>query len=169
MTFAVFLYLCSQILLKRMKKVLSLMLLALLMVMVGCRQKSTNDASEQTEEKKPKASVTFLDGCTYDFGVYGRREPVTCDFVFRNDGELPFVIDDIETSCGCTQVSYPKHPVKVGDTDTIHVTYDGNGFKSGYFVKYCHIYSNADTVYSLRIQGTYSEVLEEEWLKGQKK
>ena len=153
-----------------MKKVLSLMLLALLIVMVGCRQKSNNDAaSEQAEEKKPKASVTFLDGCTYDFGVYGRREPVTCDFVFRNDGEMPFVINEVETSCGCTQVNYPKHPIKVGDTDTIHVTYDGNGFKSGYFAKYCHIHSNADTVYSLRIQGTYSEVLEEEWLKGQKK
>ena len=152
-----------------MKKVLSLMLLALLIVMVGCRQKSNNDASEQAEEKKPKASVTFLDGCTYDFGIYGRREPVTCDFVFRNDGEMPFVINEVETSCGCTQVNYPKHPIKVGDTDTIHVTYDGNGFKSGYFAKYCHIHSNADTVYSLRIQGTYSEVLEEEWLKGQKK
>ena len=67
--------------------------------------------------------------------------------------------------CGCLKVDYPKHPVDTGAVDTIHVTYDGNGFRSGYFFKQCTIYSNAEKPYGLRVQGTYSKTLEEEWLK----
>ena len=79
------------------------------------------------------------------------------DFVFKNVGKIPFAIDSLKPSCGCTRANYIKRAVLPGKTDTIHVTYDGNGFLPGSFVKACDIYSNTDTVYQLRIRGYYTE------------
>ncbi len=137
----------------------------IILLMSACSTKTPQNRPAEAKPSELKASIEFMNGRTYDFGVYGRREPVSCDFVFRNNGSIPLVIDHVDVSCGCTKVDYPKHPIDTGAIDTINVTYDGNGFKSGYFFKNCYIYSNADSVYILRIQGTYSKTLEEEWLK----
>ena len=152
---------------ENMRKVIYLLLLPLLMT--ACQLKATQAAEvgENAEEQSgdPKATIVFLTERTHDFGTYGARETVYFDFVFRNDGKVPFVIQKVEPSCGCLSVEYPKHPVPSGAIDTIHVGYDGNGFESGFFTKRCDVYSNADSVFYLRVQGTYSKTLEEQWLK----
>lgn len=134
--------------------------------LTACHQQIKTAQPDSVEvDTSPKATIVFLTDCTYDFGVYGERESKTCDFVFRNEGNVPFVINHIDTSCGCLHVDFPKYAVSSGAIDTIHVTYDGNGFESGFFTKSCDVYSNADSVFSLRVQGTYSKTLEEQWLK----
>ena len=150
-----------------MKKVIYLMLLPLLLTACQFKATQANGTAGKVKElsDEPKAKIVFLTERTHDFGVYGARETVCCDFVFRNDGDVPFVIQKIEPSCGCLSVEYPKHPVLSGAIDTIHVSYDGNGFESGFFTKRCDVYSNADSVFYLRVQGTYSKTLEEQWLK----
>ena len=125
----------------------------------------SDSSAVSVDSISPKASIVFQDGVVHDFGVYGERLPKSYDFIFRNVGDVPFVINHVDPSCGCLQVEYPKHAVPSGAVDTIHVTYDGNGFKSGFFIKTCDVYSNADSVFWLRVQGTYSKTLEEQWLK----
>jgi hypothetical protein len=138
----------------------------LLFMVVACGQKATQPVVEQ----EPTTEIVFLTEKIHDFGVCYKPELMSYDFVFRNVGKIPYIIKDIESSCGCLAVEYPKYPVQPGATDTIHVVYDGNGFKSGYFTKRCDVYSNAtDSIYSLRIQGVYSKSKEEEYLKGQAK
>ena len=139
----------------------------LLLLVTACGQKA---AQPIVVEPEPTTEIVFFTGKIHDFGICYKPEPMSCDFVFRNDGKIPYVIKDVDPSCSCLDVTYPKYPVQPGATDTIHVVYDGNGFKSGYFTKRCDIYSNAtDSIYSLRIQGTYSKSKEEEYLKGQAK
>ena len=143
-----------------MKKLWYIMLLSLL---VACGQKTAQPVIEQ----EPTTEIVFLTEKTHDFGVCYKPEPMSYDFVFRNVGKIPYIIKNIESSCGCLDVEYPRYPVKPGAVDTIHVIYDGNGFQSGFFTKRCDVYSNAtDSVYILRIQGVYSKTKEEEYLKG---
>lgn len=108
-------------------------------------------------EGDAQARIEFLEGEEHDFGTYYERDTVRFAFVFRNLGPEPFVITRVEPSCHCTRADYSKEPVQPGQTDSIIVSYDGNGFVPGYFVKRCDIYSNADTVYHLRIHGRYYE------------
>ena len=108
-------------------------------------------------EGDAQARIEFLEGEEHDFGTYYVRDTVYHDFVFRNVGTVPFTISRIEPSCHCTSASFSERPVAPGSTDTIRVSYDGNGFVPGHFVKRCDIYSNADTVYHLRIHGRYYE------------
>lgn len=144
----------------------NILLSFVVIMLTACQhQIKTTPSDSAAENASPKTTIVFLTGRTHDFGVYGERVPKSFDFVFRNEGNVPFVINHVDPSCGCLQVEYPKHTVPSGAIDTIRVTYDGNGFKSGFFTKRCDVYSNADSVFYLRVYGTYSKTLEEQWLK----
>lgn len=116
--------------------------------------------STKPSTKAPQRATTQIEWVTdteHDFGNVNVKDTMRHDFVFKNIGKIAFVIDSIIPSCGCTRANYIKRPVLPGKTDTIHVTYDGNGFLPGSFIKTCDIYSNTDTVYQLRIHGYYYE------------
>ena len=101
------------------------------------------------------AKISFLSETEFNFGEYSTRDTLVHYFVYKNTGRAPLVIQKIETSCGCTQATFSKQPLAPGGTDSIRVTYDGNGFSQGHFIKGCDVYSNADTVVHLRIRGYY--------------
>lgn len=122
--------------------------------LAACQQK----ASQPVAQPEPRATIVFLTEKNHDFGTYSEKDTISFDFVFRNDGKVPFVVNKVEPSCGCVRVSFPKYPVQSGAIDSFHVVYDGNGFSPGFFVKRCDVYSNAeDSVFSLRIQGYFAE------------
>ncbi len=135
------------------KHILVMSLTAALLLTASCGRQQ--EAVRQ--EGDAQARIEFLGGEEYDFGTYDVRDTLYHDFVFRNVGTVPFTISRIEPSCHCTAAQFSERPVAPGATDTIRVSYDGNGFVPGYFVKQCDIYSNADTVYHLRIHGRYYE------------
>lgn len=128
-------------------------LTAALLLTASCGRQQ---ASSVRQEGDAQARIEFLGGEEYDFGTYDVRDTLYHDFVFRNVGTVPFTISRIEPSCHCTAAQFSERPVAPGATDTIRVSYDGNGFVEGHFVKRCDIYSNADTVYHLRIHGYYA-------------
>lgn len=101
------------------------------------------------------AEISFLSETEHDFGEYSTQDTLVHYFVYKNTGRVPLVIQKIETSCGCTRATFSKKPLAPGGTDSIRVTYDGNGFSQGHFIKGCDVYSNADTVVHLRIRGYY--------------
>ena len=43
-----------------------------------------------------------------DCGQVVFHKPVTAEFVLKNDGHKPLVINNVLKSCGCTEVDYPK-------------------------------------------------------------
>ena len=133
--------------------VLTLTVCLFLLLTASCGQRQSSASKESTGD----ARITFLTGEEHDFGNYNTRDTLCFDFVFQNTGKVPFVIHRIEPSCFCTTADYSKRPVLPGATDTIRVKYDGNGFVPGYFVKRCDIYSNADTLYKIRIRGYFVE------------
>ncbi len=46
-----------------------------------------------------------------------------CSFEFRNTSDKPVVINNIISSCGCTEPVWPKKPIMPGESGKVEVTY----------------------------------------------
>jgi hypothetical protein len=128
------------------------------LLLAACGQKAPKAQDDAQEEKLkgPVAQIEFPEGTDHDFGIYYEKEDKTHDFLVRNPGKVPLVINQIETSCGCTTAIGPEKPILEGKTDTIHVIYDGNGFTEGNWIKLVRIYANIEEPYiDLTLKGAY--------------
>lgn len=85
-----------------------------------------------------------FDSLTVELGQLSRsdsrRKVVFC---FRNTGDAPLIIESIESSCGCTKVTYPKHAIKSGKSGKIEVKYDGSGNLAGKFISKVRVFNNS--------------------------
>lgn len=70
------------------------------------------------------------------------HKPVTAEFVLKNDGHKPLVINNVLKSCGCTEVDYPKTSIAAGESFVIKAVYDAK--QMGTFTKQVCLYTNAD-------------------------
>jgi hypothetical protein len=61
-------------------------------------------------------------------------------FKFKNTGNAPLVISDVQKTCGCTSPDYTKTPIMPGETGEIKVSYDTN--RIGQFTKFVTVFSN---------------------------
>lgn len=61
------------------------------------------------------------------------HKPVTAEFVLKNDGHKPLVINNVLKSCGCTEVDYPKTSIAAGESFVIKAVYDAK--QMGTFTK----------------------------------
>lgn len=100
------------------------------------------------------AEITF-EKKTYSFGAFSENEPkVSCKFRFTNTGNGPLVIHQASASCGCTVPSYPKEPIKPGESGEITVNYNGAGKFPGHFRKSITVRTNAkQEIIRLYIEG----------------
>jgi hypothetical protein len=125
-----------------MKKILASVLFIFMAIGVSMAQDS-------------KAEITF-EKLTHDFGTIKEVDgPVSCTFKFKNTGTGMLVIYQAIASCGCTSPTFPKEPIKPGDSGEIKVTYNGAGKSPGKFDKVITLRTNTkDEIIRLKIQGT---------------
>ncbi|MCW3124296.1 MAG: hypothetical protein JWQ38_3788 [Flavipsychrobacter sp.] len=90
----------------------------------------------------PNIGVFKFEEETHDYGTVVEGPLAECDFVFRNTGKEPIVINGAHGSCGCTVPTWPHEPILPGQKATIHVAYTTNG-RQGYINKDVIISSNA--------------------------
>ena len=76
-----------------------------------------------------------------DCGQVVFSKPVTAEFVLKNDGRKPLVINNVLKSCGCTEVDYPKTGIAAGESFVIKAVYDAK--QMGTFTKQVCLYTNA--------------------------
>jgi hypothetical protein len=77
-----------------------------------------------------------IDYGTIKQGSNGERE-----FHFTNTGKSPLIISEAKKTCGCTVPTWPKQPIKPGESGVIKVKYDTK--RLGNFSKSVTIVSNA--------------------------
>lgn len=63
----------------------------------------------------------------HDFGDVIQGDVVEHYFEFSNVGNLPLVISNIITTCGCTAPTWPKEPVKPGEKGKIKIVFNSSG------------------------------------------
>ena len=91
----------------------------------------------------------------HDFGTIKEANGrVTYDFIFKNTGKAPLIINKVTATCGCTTPEWPKRPIMPGKTSILKAIYDPEN-RPGTFEKTITIYSNAknDGSYHLKIKG----------------
>ncbi|GJM60236.1 MULTISPECIES: DUF1573 domain-containing protein [Persicobacter] len=100
-----------------------------------------------------QAKITFVEQ-THDFGEIKEADgPVTYEFKFKNEGQIPLQISNVRASCGCTTPAWSKEPILPGKEGFIKASYNPKG-RPGSFHKSLTITSNADpNVQYLYIKG----------------
>ncbi|MBS7787767.1 DUF1573 domain-containing protein [Flavobacterium sp. CYK-55] len=64
---------------------------------------------------------------TIDYGkVYKESDSGLRSFEFKNTGDAPLIISNVQSTCGCTVPSKPTEPVMPGKTGKIDVKYNMN-------------------------------------------
>ncbi|MBQ8337495.1 MAG: DUF1573 domain-containing protein [Bacteroidaceae bacterium] len=115
-----------------MKKTIVLLFAAALLI-------TTADA-----QNDKKAKIQF-EKTTIDLGKFGQEDPVRhCQFIFKNTGDANLYIHQIIPTCSCTSNKYPTHAIAPGSSDTIFVTYNGEGKSPRKFRSSITIHSNAE-------------------------
>jgi len=101
---------------------------------------------------KPTVSFPIT---AHDFGsVYESEGIVSVEFEFTNTGKVPLILQNVQTSCGCTSPEWTKEPVVPGQYGRIKVTFNPKN-RPGPFTKTITVTSNADpAVNTLTIKGT---------------
>ena len=80
----------------------------------------------------------------YDFGKIPQGKPVTHIFEFKNLGNTPFKLENVQASCGCTTPEWNQDEVAPGATSKIIVGFNAAG--AGTFAKPVTItYNNGQT------------------------
>jgi len=87
---------------------------------------------------QPKLTV---DKMSIDAGILYSGEVFDARWIVKNTGSEPLNIENIHTSCGCTQAKIPKNQLLPGEFDTLDVHYNSSGFH-GKISKYIEITSN---------------------------
>ncbi|MGM0649795.1 MAG: DUF1573 domain-containing protein [Bacteroidota bacterium] len=103
-------------------------------------------------DKKSGPDISF-DKTEHDYGTIARKSNGDCTFTLTNKGNEPLVLTNVKSSCGCAAVSWPRKPVKPGDSAEIKIRYDTK--RLGSFSKSIKVYNNAtDAPVELTIKGT---------------
>jgi hypothetical protein len=100
-----------------------------------------------------QAKIQFSD-VKHDFGnIKEANGSVSHVFTFKNTGNAPLVIQNVNTSCGCTSPEYTKEPILPGKSGIVKATFDPSG-RPNYFDKNLTVISNAkNSPVTLNIMG----------------
>ncbi|MBN1158914.1 MAG: DUF1573 domain-containing protein [Bacteroidales bacterium] len=119
-----------------MRKFFSVLIISLFYVSLSCSQ------SLQSDSKNSKSAEIIFEETEHDYGTILKGSDGTYEFVFRNAGNEPLLLNNVRSSCGCTVPEWSKEPIAPGEAGIIKVSY--NTVITGSFSKSISIYSNAE-------------------------
>ncbi len=85
------------------------------------------EANQQIPAAKLDGPVLTLETSTHDFGNITQGDVVERVFKFKNTGNQPLIITNIQTSCGCTTPVWPRDPIMPGGNGEIKVGFNSAG------------------------------------------
>ena len=108
------------------------------------------NAPKIDERPVPEEGLFFIEDI-FDFGKIPQGKPVTHNFYFVNKGKLPFSLNNVQASCGCTTPVWDKEMIRPGDTGKIAVGY--NAAAEGPFDRSITIIYNDNLTRVIHIKG----------------
>jgi hypothetical protein len=88
--------------------------------------------------KGPK--ISFKEDA-WNFGKAKGGEDLVHEFVFKNDGDAPLHVKNVETSCGCTAALVSDKTVEPGKSGKIKITFSTRGY-SGEVTRFAYVESD---------------------------
>ncbi|MGD2036078.1 MAG: DUF1573 domain-containing protein [Bacteroidales bacterium] len=90
-----------------------------------------------------EGAVLSLENNSHDFGrVWEDKGKVSHTFTFSNTGDLPLVVNNVRTTCGCTVPKWSSEPVLPGKQGSLTVEFDPEN-RQGLFHKTVQLQSSA--------------------------
>ncbi len=106
-----------------------------------------------SEVTKPVEDFLSVKEMEYDFGKIPQGKPVTHVFSVTNSGKIPFKLDNVQASCGCTTPVWDKEKVIAPGTSA-EITVGYNAAAEGPFTKPVTITYNGTQSKVINIKGT---------------
>lgn len=100
----------------------------------------TTPVTSTPAQENPNAPDAAFEKDVVDYGTIEYDGDGNRDFKFKNTGKEPLIIYSATGSCGCTVPTWPKEPIKPGETGAIKVHYDTK--RVGNFEKTITVASN---------------------------
>ncbi|RYD80016.1 MAG: DUF1573 domain-containing protein [Sphingobacteriales bacterium] len=128
-----------------MKKLLTLFVAGLAInASVMAQNKAPQTKAPETKTQEAPAPILKFDATHHDFGKIKEDDgPVTYVFKFKNTGNAPLKLTNVQPACGCTASSWTKEDVAPGKEGEVKATYDVN-HRPGPFNKSITVYSNSN-------------------------
>jgi hypothetical protein len=106
---------------------------------------STLNAQQTTSPVQVKdGAVIQFETTDHSFGkINEEKGPVSYTFKFKNTGNKPLTITNVQPSCGCTTPDWTKSEIAPGKEGFVKATYDVNN-RPGSFHKSITVYANTD-------------------------
>lgn len=133
---------------KKATLILIPVLFAILIVLPTSLQAQALAKKETTKADTPNIS---WDKSKHVFGSIEHKKAVTAEFTFTNKSDVAVVVTRVGTTCGCTAPSYPKDPVKPGETGKIKLKFDA--VSPGFFKKGAKIHFSNGSAKEVEIEG----------------
>ena len=103
---------------------------------VSCKdRKPTAKIKSENIEKAKKRDVEISKGSavikfdqqTFNFGTVNEGDVVNAEFTVTNVGETDLIITKAKPSCGCTVPTWPRQPIKPGESSKIIAKFNTAG------------------------------------------
>ena len=139
-----------------MKRALSFLIAAFLLVRAGAEDTKKAAAAPVPEAKGPRISV---EPQSFDFGKAVQNKTLSKEFSIKNYGTEDLVIENVSTTCGCTAALLDSKVVKPGGTAPLRVTLETRTY-SGKVERKILIRSNdpATNVLELKVEAMVDAV-----------
>lgn len=98
---------------------------------------------QQNVKNTTSQTSVRVDDISVSLGYFNWQEEQKTSFLIKNVGGKPLVIQDVNTSCGCTTVSYSQEPTQPGNEIKLYITYKAD--HSEHFNKTITVYCNAES------------------------
>jgi len=90
-----------------------------------------------------KATIEFEE-TTHDYGTFKEESgPQSFTFKYKNKGNVPLILNNVQPSCGCTTPDWERKPIAPGEEGYIKVSYNPKN-RPGTFNKSIRVTSNAE-------------------------
>lgn len=127
-----------------MKRILALVSLICLGLTAGLYAQSNDSKASATKTTYTGSGAEIeFEKKFVDFGTLKVGDVKVVTITYKNIGKKPLILDDVISSCDCTEVEWSKAPVMPGKTGTIKATYTAKNV--GLISKRLTVLSNANT------------------------
>ena len=107
-----------------MKRIIVICAALLSLSFLSCKNNAKDSKSDKKEIKK--TTIVFPE-TNHDFGQITQGEKVSHVFVFKNTGENPLEVTQVQPSCGCTIPEWTEDPIEPGKEGKITVMFNSEG------------------------------------------
>lgn len=100
-----------------------------------------HSAATPVKDSAAFTTIQWIDSTTQNLGSITEGQTVEISWKFKNTGDKPLVIEDVQPGCGCTVADKPNEPIAPGAEGVIKAKFNSEG-RPGHAEKFMTVLGN---------------------------